>query len=429
MVVICFHFTTFAVLETAASRSLNRQNPLWFAFILLPLPYWKQRKVVLPPLFPVVICFHFTTFAVLETAHREGRFGWNALWFAFILLPLPYWKQRTTLKTEAECGCDLLSFYYLCRTGNSNGLPKKYLPMLWFAFILLPLPYWKQPPSFFQGAFASCDLLSFYYLCRTGNSTRYALTVKNTVVICFHFTTFAVLETANSDNPKVRDMLWFAFILLPLPYWKQRCRDRWERQKGCDLLSFYYLCRTGNSTYFIEYNTRFVVICFHFTTFAVLETARAPERWADFGCDLLSFYYLCRTGNSLRSACKVRDLLWFAFILLPLPYWKQQLVLRLIWYYVVICFHFTTFAVLETAWMGRKYRQRSLWFAFILLPLPYWKQRKIVSNNSYTSCDLLSFYYLCRTGNSWQTQANVQFSVVICFHFTTFAVLETASWR
>ena len=43
----------------------------------------------------------------------------------------------------------------------------------------------------------SCDLLSFYYLCRTGNNLNYANISKRKVVICFHFTIFVVLETTN----------------------------------------------------------------------------------------------------------------------------------------------------------------------------------------------------------------------------------------
>ena len=41
---------------------------------------------------------------------------------------------------------------------------------------------------------------------------------------------------------------------------------------GCDLLSFYYLCRTGNNHCYIYDKSQEVVICFHFTIFVVLET-------------------------------------------------------------------------------------------------------------------------------------------------------------
>ena len=143
------------------------------------------------------------------------------------------------------------------------------------------------------------------------------------VVICFHFTTFAVLETARSVIE--------------------------TQGNSCDLLSFYYLCRTGNSKIGISTDFPKVVICFHFTTFAVLETAAKVNLFLEKSCDLLSFYYLCRTGNSAQLTKQIKEL-------------------------VVICFHFTTFAVLETA-----------------------NQKRDIASRG---CDLLSFYYLCRTGNS-----------------------------
>ena len=225
-----------------------------------------------------------------------------------------------------------------------------------------------------QACRVSCDLLSFYYLCRTGNNRRNSKRWKNCVVICFHFTIFVVLETTANCPQGRRDQLWFAFILLSLSYWKQL-------QEG-DQLSY------------------LVVICFHFTIFVVLETTIAlcapcpprlwfafillslsywkqhqhrgkPRRWC---CDLLSFYYLCRTGNnSVRMAPCMRP--------------------------VVICFHFTIFVVLETTEAVLAAREQALWFAFILLSLSYWKQRRNTHNR--------------------------RARVVICFHFTIFVVLET----
>ena len=41
----------------------------------------------------------------------------------------------------------------------------------------------------------SCDLLSFYYLCRTRNNITQVVRILDHVVICFHFTIFVVLET------------------------------------------------------------------------------------------------------------------------------------------------------------------------------------------------------------------------------------------
>ena len=71
------------------------------------------------------------------------------------------------------------------------------------------------------------------------------------VVICFHFTIFVVLETTASEEFEVTD--------------------------SCDLLSFYYLCRTGNNPDYLCYLGSTVVICFHFTIFVVLETTPALQ--------------------------------------------------------------------------------------------------------------------------------------------------------
>ena len=169
----------------------------------------------------------------------------------------------------------------------------------------------------------SCDLLSFYYLCRTGNNSASDTVMPKVVVICFHFTIFVVLETTVIVRPLSPRRLWFAFILLSLSYWKQRmscpCRvmlvvicfhftifvvlettrdSRYLDGMGCDLLSFYYLCRTGNNGMILLNVGCFVVICFHFTIFVVLETTRTGLLSTDISCDLLSFYYLCRTGNN-----------------------------------------------------------------------------------------------------------------------------------
>ena len=323
----------------------------------------------------VVICFHFTIFVVLETTKWPHGLRRCRLWFAFILLSLSYWKQPAIISLSVSLSCDLLSFYYLCRIGNNTSSGTSAWTRLWFAFILLSLSYWKQLIIITLMNKVSCDLLSFYYLCRTGNNPCEMMKIARWVVICFHFTIFVVLETTRY-NPTS---------------WS--CR--------CDLLSFYYLCRTGNNTSVAAVNVANVVICFHFTIFVVLETTRlqgdilSPSLWFAFillslsywkqpmprpyntpqGCDLLSFYYLCRTGNNTK--CKP---------------WA--------WQCVVICFHFTIFVVLETTIFPLRLRDRMLWFAFILLSLSYWKQLGRRNCALSPCCDLLSFYYLCRTGNN-----------------------------
>ena len=222
-----------------------------------------------------MICFHFTTFAVLETAVGCESPLLSVLWFAFILLPLPYWKQHSRCRSVLSASCDLLSFYYLCRTGNSDVRR-------------------------FGRAGSRCDLLSFYYLCRTGNSDGSGINTFCGVVICFHFTTFAVLETATYFFDPTAIPLWFAFILLPLPYWKQRPRAADILRERCDLLSFYYLCRTGNSgkiNQMLLFPLWFAFILLPLPYWKQHKplTTRVIKR-----CDLLSFYYLCRTGNSIH---------------------------------------------------------------------------------------------------------------------------------
>ena len=300
----------------------------------------------------VVICFHFTIFVVLGTTEQPCALLYLRLWFAFILLSLSYWKQQKQSSLDLLNSCDLLSFYYLCRTGNNihqgfhhqnqvvicfhftifvvlettRNSTQNHIKQLWFAFILLSLSYWKQQSTFKAKIGSSCDLLSFYYLCRTGNNTILGLWSKKIVVICFHFTIFVVLETTKVERARLPGWLWFAFILLSLSYWKQQ---------------------------------------------------RLVELESMCCCDLLSFYYLCRTGNNKKNFSPIRG-------------------------EVVICFHFTIFVVLETTDPQYITHPHKLWFAFILLSLSYWKQPFIWIRKILDSCDLLSFYYLCRTGNnSW----------------------------
>ena len=68
----------------------------------------------------------------------------------------------------------------------------------------------------------------------------------------------------------------------------------------------------------------------------------------------------------------------------------------------MICFHFTIFVVLGTT--GG------------------------IGYTDVVGCDLLSFYYLCRTRNNYDTNLQMIIYVVICFHFTIFVVLGTTGW-
>ena len=109
-VVICFHFSIFEPLETAKTLYLSFLLPLWFAFILVSLNHWKQLDVLKHRHSVVVICFHFSIFEPLETAMWICYRHYRGLWFAFILVSLNHWKQRTTVWRLYWNRCDLLSF-------------------------------------------------------------------------------------------------------------------------------------------------------------------------------------------------------------------------------------------------------------------------------------------------------------------------------
>ena len=72
----------------------------------------------------------------------------------------------------------------------------------------------------------------------------------------------------------------------------------YERTYSCDLLSFHYLCAIRNSAIPTAKNGIVVVICFHFIIFVLLGTALTFISCLYFGCDLLSFHYLCAIRNS-----------------------------------------------------------------------------------------------------------------------------------
>ena len=423
-----------------------------------------------------MICFHFCIFVVLATTVSARRQRGNALWFAFIFVSLSYWQQLRRAACSTRCCCDLLSFLYLCRTGNNRRCLRTATRRLWFAFIFVSLSYWQQHHVHADQHQHRCDLLSFLYLCRTGNNFVHGGYLFQQVVICFHFCIFVVLATTNYEHeeiPRCCDLLsflylcrtgnniwiktiWTAFVVICFHFCifvvlATTDPEKVQLPAGCDLLSFLYLCRTGNN-WRLELSPKSgVVICFHFCIFVVLATTACWRLSAITCCDLLSFLYLCRTGNNKRTpgffpslvvicfhfcifvvlattergGCFHPGWLWFAFIFVSLSYWQQQ---EKICRQAVRGCDLLSFLYLCRTGNNRNncsIRQPWLWFAFIFVSLSYWQQHTDSTKLITFCCDLLSFLYLCRTGNNSSSWATMPTGVVICFHFCIFVVLAT----
>ena len=82
--------------------------------------------------------------------------------------------------------------------------------------------------------------------------------------------------------------------------------------------------------------------------------------------------------------------LWFAFKLVSLNHWKQLLLVLIYINVVVICFQISIFEPLKTALFSLFIFFCSLWFAFKLVSLNHWKQLSLINYYNYQSCDLLS---------------------------------------
>ena len=246
--------------------------------------------------------------------------------------------------------------------------------MLWFAFNLLSLTYWKQLIRVKPLLTLCCDLLSIYYLWHTENNKQR-------------------LQTSGNQ-------LWFAFNLLSLTYWKQPLLPDFQCGIRCDLLSIYYLWHTENNSVARKMKEDIVVICFQSIIFDILKTTE-------------------------RIPWKPLFSLWFAFNLLSLTYWKQQLIVHCYTEHVVICFQSIIFDILKTTFSLSIKLFFALWFAFNLLSLTYWKQRLFRRMGSGRRCDLLSIYYLWHTENNTTPKTPWSIPVVICFQSIIFDILKT----
>ena len=119
----------------------------------------------------------------------------------------------------------------------------------------------------------------------------------NIVVICFQISIFEPLETTCHYYWRCCNWLWFAFKLVSLNHWKQLIH--------------------------IIHKRLMVVICFQISIFEPLETTTSI------------FIVLLES-------------LWFAFKLVSLNHWKQQIATDQIRTVVVICFQISIFEPLET---------------------------------------------------------------------------------
>ena len=133
------------------------------------------------------------------------------MWFAFKLVSLNHWKQQRSWKSSifSVVICFQISIFEPLKT--TDTLYTSYGDMLWFAFKLVSLNHWKQ--------------LVMY------------LTLTGRVVICFQISIFEPLKTTQREGIRWISGLWFAFKLVSLNHWKQRCPilERWK--DSCDLLS------------------------------------------------------------------------------------------------------------------------------------------------------------------------------------------------
>ena len=117
--------------------------------------------------------------------------------------------RSLTLSLHIRCAPQKYKTFF---KSTSNGRWKLLKELLWFAFIFVSLSYWK------------------HHIDRD--------TTPKTVVICFHFSIFVLLETPSVRMWTFRLQLWFAFILVSLSYWKHQLFHREYEPKCCDLLSF-----------------------------------------------------------------------------------------------------------------------------------------------------------------------------------------------
>ena len=159
-VVICFQISIFEPLETTNVLVIIGKGKLWFAFKLVSLNHWKQRRTCLCAPSRVVICFQISIFEPLETTpHAEPRPD-PMLWFAFKLVSLNHWKQPISESNilGKVVICFQISIFEPLETTCFYSLSNYHT--LWFAFKLVSLNHWKQHAHQWADTVSCCDLLS-----------------------------------------------------------------------------------------------------------------------------------------------------------------------------------------------------------------------------------------------------------------------------
>ena len=134
-VVICLQISIFELLNTTARRSAKDACLLWFAYKLVSLNYWIQPAKAYLRGKIVVICLQISIFELLNTTLRSFETSEGLLWFAYKLVSLNYWIQPP-------------------RNRISKGF------QLWFAYKLVSLNYWIQLPDKYELVAYGCDLLT-----------------------------------------------------------------------------------------------------------------------------------------------------------------------------------------------------------------------------------------------------------------------------
>ena len=185
----------------------------------------------------------------------------------FVVSTTTFFKYRWLL-----CSCDLLEKLYLCGINNNHiqynyhyaevviclknctfvvstttwALGDWQVPMLWFAWKIVPLWYQQQPSRW--------------------------RTLACVVVICLKNCTFVVSTTTREEDDTTLILLWFAWKIVPLWYQQQRtCRTMLCKTR-CDLLEKLYLCGINNNVYLLNLCLLSVVICLKNCTFVVSTT-------------------------------------------------------------------------------------------------------------------------------------------------------------